>query len=250
MENEQEPVIDNLQEEGQTQTTQTATMSNATTSWYSDSFKDVVAKKGWKTGDDALKSYTELERSMGSRVKIPAPEAPEEEKRAFYQKIGCPESADGYTLPDIGEVARDENVENAMKQIAFDSGTSNESFASLVKGYYDMQAQTIESWKSESEQQFKPEEIKIAARFCENCSDEFKQLLENTGMGNNPVFIKEFLELGKKTMSGGMIKGDNTGDSQPTYEPKYKDSPQMYATGETDEDKKARAYFSSRGYKY
>lgn len=34
------------------------------------------------------------------------------------------------------------------------------------------------------------------------------------------------------------------------YRPAYPDSPEMYARGETDEDKKAREWFEDRGYTF
>jgi hypothetical protein len=241
-----EPVIDNL-EEGQTQIT-----PETPKVWYDESVKDVVAKKGWKNPNEVVKSYSELEKSMGSRVKIPALEAPVEEKKAFYQKIGCPETVDGYEISGLGEdVVRDEIVESSMRKIALENFTPKESFNALVKGYYDLQNKTINGWKEESTKQFKPEEITIAARFCDNCGDEFKQILDTTGLGNHPTIIKAFIELGKKTMNDSLIRSDGSGgNDEKVYEPKFKDSPDMYKYGEDEESVKARAYFVARGHKY
>jgi len=46
------------------------------------------------------KSYQELEKSMSGRIAIPSAEASGEELAAFYQKIGKPESVEGYGSPE------------------------------------------------------------------------------------------------------------------------------------------------------
>lgn len=49
---------------------------------------------------DLAKSYSALEKKMGSSINIPSDEAAAEEVNAFYQKLGKPESADGYSIQD------------------------------------------------------------------------------------------------------------------------------------------------------
>ena len=244
-----EPVNGNP-EQGQEQTTQT--------SWYGDSYKDVVAKKGWKSPDDALKSYSELEKSMGNRVRIPAPDAKPEELRAFYSKIGVPESVEGYEIDEIPEGSfRDESIENHIKQIALDSGISKNALANIMKGYYQHQVDSLKESREQGEQTLRTElgqnydvEMTIAKRFCDNCSDDFRELLDSTGIGNNPIFIKEFIKLGKMTQSDKLIKGDTSGDENKVYSPKYPDSPEMYRNGEDADSKQAREYFVNKGYTY
>ncbi len=46
------------------------------------------------------KSYQELEKSMSGRIAIPSAEASGEELAEFYQKIGKPESVEGYSAPE------------------------------------------------------------------------------------------------------------------------------------------------------
>ena len=52
----------------------------------------------FKSIDDLGKSYSELEKKLGNTVTIPGENASDEEKTAFYQKLGRPESADGYSI--------------------------------------------------------------------------------------------------------------------------------------------------------
>jgi hypothetical protein len=41
-------------------------------------------------------SYNELQKNLGSSVRVPAPEASQEERSAFFQRLGAPETEDGY----------------------------------------------------------------------------------------------------------------------------------------------------------
>ena len=239
--------------------TNTGNSPETATQWYGDENKELVETKGWKSADDAVKSYTELEKSMGSRVKLPTPESSAEEINAFYAKTGRPENPDGYEIktPEGSEAFRNEGVEEVLKGIAFEKGVSKEGFESIVSAYYDKMAQDLaqgrEAGMNELKQEFGSkydENIAIAQRFCETCSPEFKDLMETTGLGNNAIIIREFISKGQQTMSDTMIKGEANGDKETAYVPQYATSPDMYRNGDGEESKKARAYFESQGHKY
>ncbi len=230
-----------------------------TTSWYGEENKEVVERCGWKTPDDAIKSYRENEKMNSGRVKMPTPESSAEEIRAFYQKTGCPENPEGYevTAPEEVSKLRDEGIENAMKVIAHEQGVSKQAFEKIVNGYYERLADDLRVGREAGETALKQElgdkydeSLKIAQRFCETCSDEFRTLLEQTGLGNNPIFIKEFIEKGKQTMSDTLVKGTQDGDKTEDKKIRYPNSPEMYASGEDDESKEGRAYHEARGHKY
>lgn len=232
--------------------------SEQVTQWYGEEYKELVSAKGWDA-NGFLKSYKELEGSLGSRAKLPTPESSAEEIRAFYQKTGCPENPDGYEVPVVegAEAFRNENVENNLKAIAHEQGVSKQAFESIVKGYYDQILADTQASREQGEAALRQElgvkydeEMVVARRFCEECSDEFRELLETSGLGNSPVFVKEFINLGRKTMSDTIVKGNTDGETKDGYVPRYKDSPEMYATGEGEESVKAREYFKARGHAY
>lgn len=87
----------------------------ANTSWFGDANKEFVTSKGWKTGDDAVTSYRNLETLWGAdkagrAVILPKDDKDEEGIKAFRSKLGVPESPDKYELPipegDKGEFAK------------------------------------------------------------------------------------------------------------------------------------------------
>jgi len=237
----------------------TETSPVETTSWYSEENKDVVERCGWKDPNDAVKSYREIEKMSSGRIKMPTPESSAEEIRAFYQKTGCPENPEGYeiTVPEEVATFRDEGIENAMKAIAHEQGVSKQAFEKIVNGYYESIADGLRVGREQGEAALKKElgdkyeaELSIGKRFCQTCSDEFQDLLVQSGLGNNPVFIKEFIAKGKQIMSDTLIQGEVGGDREDGYVPTYKTSPEMYRTGDDEDSVKARAYFTARGHTY
>jgi hypothetical protein len=62
--------------------------------------RDFAKAKGWKTPDDAVRSYREAERALreSGRVKIPTDASSAEERAAFNKAIGVPDNAAGYVF--------------------------------------------------------------------------------------------------------------------------------------------------------
>ncbi len=251
-----EPTGDLLGTDG-TGTEDNQTTTTQTQNWYSDEYKDVVTQKGWSSANDTLKSYTELEKAMGGRIKVPTPESSAEEVSAFYAKIGRPENPDGYEIADVPEnITRDENMESLMRKVAFDSGIPKVAFETQIKKYYEAMSQTLAQAKIEGENALKGDwkdkydtNLEIAKRFAQEGGDEFVKWLKDTGVGNLPVVIKAFFTYGTKTLSDSLIQGDGV-VKKDDYRPKYPDSPAMYASGDDEESQKGRAWHEARGYHY
>lgn len=66
--------------------------------------RGVVTTKGWKTPADAIKSFVELERTVGvDKIALPGKDAKPDAWDAVYTKLGRPEKVDGYRVPAPGE---------------------------------------------------------------------------------------------------------------------------------------------------
>ncbi len=85
------------------------------TSGFADEVRGVIQTKGWKTPGDVINSYSNLERLLGADkagrgVVLPKDDANADEWGAFYNRLGRPESVDGYKLPvpdgDAGAFAK------------------------------------------------------------------------------------------------------------------------------------------------
>lgn len=245
----------NLLETGQQQQT------TQPESWYSEGdYGELVAQKGWSSANDTLKSYSELEKSMGAKVKIPTPESSAEEVSSFYAKIGRPENPDGYEFTDIPDnVPRDENMESLMRKVAFDSGIPKSAFESQIKAYYDALGQAMEKNVTDAKTALEGEwkdkygaNMEIAKRFMNEGGEDFVAFINDSGLGNNTTLIKAFYNYGLKIMDDSLIKGDGAGgdSTDKNYEPQYPDSPEMYAAGDDEDSKKARSYFRAKGHSF
>lgn len=202
--------------------------------WYSEDFAELVEKKGFKSADDALKSYKNLESMVGNSVRIPSEDASPEAKAEFlekikdvegillkndenlYGKLGRPESSDGYNLEEI----IDRELFNSMptladelddfKELAFEAGLSKEQASKLV----DMRMRTLKSF---TEEHLKNREAaegalrkswgsdydnRLAAAkqvikiYGEKYGDHVTQLV-NSPAGNNPALLNMLSELGE-----------------------------------------------------
>jgi hypothetical protein len=237
--------------------------------WYSDDYKDVVERTGWKDPNDAIKSYRELEQMSSGKVKLPEDDATwakvlesDEEKEKLRDRLGIPKppaSTEDYqiALDESLDGIRDIGTEEAMKAIALEQGVPKQAFESMVQSYYQAMAEGMKKSYEDGQTALRDElgdkydeSLKVAQRFIENTSPEFKELLEATGLGNNPVVVKEFMTLGKKTLSDSIIKGTPDKQEDPNWKPAYPDSPDMYAYAEGPDGERARAYFTKRGHKY
>ncbi len=250
----------------------TETQTQTAQSWYPDEHKDIVAQKGWSGSGDAIKSYVELEKTMGGRVKVPTDESTPEERSAFYTKCGRPDTPDGYKLPELPEgKSYDESLVGGMKTMAFEEGWTDKQWTKAVERYLAIEKQGAEAKEAENarleqetdrtlHEQWGAEydkNIEIARRaFRElvpgELGEQFAILIEDSGFGNNLVFIQGFREIGAKMLDDTLVKSEGqvkveTGDS---YVPSHPNSPAMYAHGDDDESKKARAYFIKKGYTY
>lgn len=75
---------------------------------------------------DLARSYSNLEKKMGSYVNIPSEESGEEELNAFYQKLGKPESADGYSIKD--------EKAGPFKELAFKTNLTDKQATVMFEG--------------------------------------------------------------------------------------------------------------------
>ena len=92
--------------------------------------------------ESLAKSYQELQSRMGNSVRLPSSESTPEETRAFYQKMGMPETPEGYKVPEGLEEAFGE-----FQQIAHSANLTQQQFskmASLQEEMADKQNKYLE----------------------------------------------------------------------------------------------------------
>lgn len=135
-----------MSEQEQAQT-QEITTTEAT--WYSDGDRDFVANKAWKSPQDAINAYKELEKFRGAPedrlLKLPEKDDPQEWGKV-WQKLGRPESPDKYEATlDFGEgVEVQAEAIDGLKKAMFEAGATNKQVAAALDFYKSWASPLIE----------------------------------------------------------------------------------------------------------
>lgn len=106
------------------------------TSGLSEEQRALLETKGWKGPGAVLESYRHLEKLIG-RDKIAIPKAGDNEAwNAVYDRLGRPESAEGYEITVPEGVQRDEAFEQQMRGLFHDVGLTKAQVEKLSEGWH------------------------------------------------------------------------------------------------------------------
>jgi hypothetical protein len=103
----------------------------------------LVAAKGWRGPEDALKSYAHLERLVGGeKIAVPPADAPTEAWHAVYARLGRPARAEDYTLaaPE-GLADYSEELAAGFRKAAHAAGLSARQASALHDFYVNAAAE-------------------------------------------------------------------------------------------------------------
>jgi len=211
----------------------------------------------FKTIGEMGKTLLELEGKSKNALYIPGETSTDEEKAAFYSKLGRPESPDKYTYtrpadlpPEIPYTAE---VETVYKQLFHKVGLSDaqakeitETHLNLAKQGLELQQKTereetekaINTLKDEWKGDAFKENSELAVRAFRELGggEEGKKFIEETKvngipLGNHPIFLKIFANIGKQ-ISDDRINSGRDGNN-----------------GELSEEDKAKARFPNTKFK-
>ena len=170
-------------------------------------------------------------------LNIPGDDASDDDREAFYQKLGKPESADGYELDDPGfpdGLSRDEELEGHIKQWAHEINMPADMLKYFVGKYNahvgeafkdaeaanekDLQEKT-EALKTELKDDYNEFVLKAQRAATKFGGEELITLLKDYGLETHPIFLKAFGTLGKavsedSALGGGTGSGE--GEAGPT----------------------------------
>ncbi|WP_404480036.1 hypothetical protein [Novosphingobium sp. BL-52-GroH] len=119
--------------------------------------RDYVKSKGWKSPDDAIKSYREAERALrdGGRIKVPGEGASAEEVSAFNKAIGVPENIEGYVLPDVKDadgnsIPLDDSLLGKLLPKALERGVPAAAMNGLVADFVQLQLDDVAQFDADA----------------------------------------------------------------------------------------------------
>jgi len=173
-------------------------------------FKD---ETGQLNGTNLLKSYVHAQRTLGrDRVPIPTDKDAPEVWREVFTKMGLPRDIKEYNpVPQEYEV-ENSDLYNQFKETAFQAGLLPKQAQQMLEWYAkneETQAiaakeqetkyfkDGIEALKTEYGQAFDSKLQQAQQAVQAFCSEEVVQMLDNSGLGNDPQVVKFFVNLGE-----------------------------------------------------
>lgn len=189
--------------------------------------EDLKEEKMWENVKDVpslLKSYAHAQKSIGGAVKVPGEDADEAEWNEFYQKLGRPETPEGYDIewPKRENVEWDPDLQQQFGKLAHDIGLSKKQFEALV----EFEGERVGIIAHTGAKALKAAEDTLqeewGGNFTRNVAyaqravgeiggDELKAVLDDTGLGNNPIIAKAMYKIGRMMVEDGIIPGEVAG---------------------------------------
>lgn len=173
------------------------------------------------------KAYVNLEK-MPRGVTAPKDDAPKAEWDAFYEKLGRPKTVDEYGIEmKVPEgMPWNKDAEKSMLARAHAVGLTKRQAETLLNGYLEdaargntLMQQNLANSRHEAEKTMNAEWGGLASQNTslvqrsvgEFGGDEFRQYLDETGLGNDPRFMRFVYNMARPMMEDGLIKGENLG---------------------------------------
>lgn len=184
--------------------------------------------KNHKDIKSVVKSYVHAARMVGAdKVVVPGKNATPEEIKNYISKLGLPESADKYTvnldkdslfggekLAKVKELALQHNILPSQLEslLKFVESDINGLVETETKKSQEEMLQGINKLKQEwGEEGFKKNAHMGHAAAKHFGGDEFVKYLNDTGLGNDPMLIKIFSQIGNKLKSEDTFNADVVG---------------------------------------
>ena len=178
----------------------------------------------FETLEGLAKSYINAEQMIG-REKIPMPKS-DEEWQDVYNRLGRPESAEGYEFEPV-EVPEgfpmDEEALKQFKDVAHKTGLTAKQANELQKWYFQQNAGNFENMVRAAEDEYNESQANLRKEWGtaydqklatamravrEFGGDELVKTLEESGLGNNAALVKTFAEIGSKISGDVSIEGN------------------------------------------
>ena len=152
-----------------------------------ESVSSLVNSKGWANVEAVTKSYMELEAHQGTmRENLNLPETLTDDMAArMYQKLGKPETPDGYDFGDAGDTLKPE-VLNSIRGAAHTAGLNNTQATAIM-------SQILEIANVETENEHN-EELAVEKALKEQHGDNYETYMAESLAGAEKLGITEMLD--------------------------------------------------------
>lgn len=184
--------------------------------------KELAGEKVWESVKDfpgLAKQFVDSQKMIGGSVRVPKEDATQEEWDKFHAKLGRPESADGYQFP-LPEVAHGEwnkDAVGAFKKAAHGLGLTPRQAQGIMTMYADLERQAVKARGGATEARIGELKAEWGEAFKNNLAiaksatrqvfgQKFIDMLNRTGLGDDPDLIRGMVRVGKDLMEDGVIE--------------------------------------------
>jgi len=191
----------------------------------SEDFRNDKNMEHIKSVEDMAKSYINAQKHFGKdKIVVPGEYATEEDWNNIYNKLGRPETADGYEVALSEGSKLSEDALGSLKAKAHELGILPSQLKGLVSFQEEMAIsseksimESIENKQNEAINTLKTEwgaeydkRLSAAANMVKEFGgEELQKYLNETGYGNDPMLVKTFYKIAQ-----GMGEGRFEGDSE------------------------------------
>ncbi len=189
---------------------------------------------GFKTLGELAKAHKATLSERENLIKVPGEGASEEEQKAFWAKIGRPDTSDQYELDKPEIAAYTAEADKAFREVMLKANLSKNSakivhqaFIDSLRSGVEQQQKAIADEKAALEKsintlkdEWKGDAFKVNTELAVRAfkkfgGEESTKFLEETKigdlpLGSHPSFLKLFAAIGK-TISDDSMHGDRTG---------------------------------------
>lgn len=115
----QDPQLNSTPDQPVTNPSPTPTTEKTFLDFFSDEVKQDPSFEKFKakTGDDLFNSYKNLEKTLGSRVKLPGEDSTPADVESFWNKLGKPSKADEYAIEFDSNLNLDDASKASFKEV-------------------------------------------------------------------------------------------------------------------------------------
>lgn len=173
--------------------------------------RTLVEAKQWKTADDAIRSYRELETHASKALKVPEADASADDWNAFYGKLGRPETPDKYELKLNTEAVPegfpyDEKSAIEFRTWAHEAGLTPAQAQTLHDKFVGVQAGGFTAARDAMAKAEGDTHREIVMQWGDPDTDGYKQNLEYTSRAIGQLGLKdELTRLGALSADGAVL---------------------------------------------
>lgn len=189
-----------------------------------DKVKGFTNADGTMNVGELLKSYNAAQSMIGGSVKIPTEKSTDEERAAFYRKLGCPETTAGYDWKEPEGIEVKGEAFETFKKNALALGLTNKQLSGVLDGYTNIVKELHSQALYANAQQEKDTREKLGREWGDKFDgklDGVMKLLEKAGIKDDLAslgrlyderYIRLFHQITEDSRSGSLKGGDMTSD--------------------------------------